>query len=462
MINPIAVAGCLSIGLGGLAFAFIGGDSRADKRRAAVAKSDAKALSTTVSVDRTARKKQIADGLRDIEMKGRQRANLATRIEQAGLSITKQQYWIGSLLLGLVCSALAYIESKSLVLTLLVAVTATVGLPQLVLARLRIRRINKFVANFPTAIDIIVRGIKSGLPLGDTVRIAAAESPEPVKSEFRRVVEGLSLGMTLPEAVERMAQRVPIAETNFFSIVIAIQGKAGGNLSEALGNLSRVLRERKKMRGKITAMSMEAKASAAIIGAVPFLVVGALYVSSPKYVIAAVDDNAWPDDLHDRDFLDGDWNRDDEKNDRIRLLIEPAPMMDEIVAKFSDAHFLAILFAAIGSAATVLTAAMPWLQPDTLSRRIKAVSSERERIRARERERLQASQTKGTLRVKPSRPRQAIGRDPQSDQLAQHRKGQNPVGHGRLPRRGRQNTFFSPFAWRRRSPSSCLPLSICF
>jgi tight adherence protein B len=170
------------------------------------------------------------------------------------------------------------------VLTLLVAVTATVGLPQLVLARLRIRRISKFVGHFPTAIDIIVRGIKSGLPLGDTIRIAAAESQEPVKSEFRRVVESLSLGMTLPEAVERMAQRVPIAETNFFSIVIAVQGKAGGNLSEAMGNLSRVLRERKKMKGKISAMSMEAKASAAIIGAVPFLVVGALYVSSPKYV----------------------------------------------------------------------------------------------------------------------------------------------------------------------------------
>jgi tight adherence protein B len=284
MINPIAVAGCLAIGLGGLAFAFVGGDSRADKRRAAVAKSDAKALSASASVDRAARKKQIADGLRDIERKGKRRFNLAARIGQAGLSITTQQYWIGSLLLGLFVSGFAYIESKSALLTLLVFVTGAVGVPQLTLARLRIRRINKFISNFPTAIDIIVRGIKSGLPLGDTIRIAAAESPEPVKSEFRRVVESLSLGMTLPEAVERMSQRVPIAETNFFSIVVAVQGKSGGNLSEAMANLSRVLRERKKMKGKISAMSMEAKASAAIIGAVPFLVVGALYVSSPNYV----------------------------------------------------------------------------------------------------------------------------------------------------------------------------------
>jgi len=284
MINPLAIAACLAVGFGGLAFAFVGGDSRADKRRAAVTKIDVKA-SVAAGVDRAARKKQIADGVRDSEMKGkRRRVSLATKIEQAGLSITKQQYWIGSVLVGLICGALTYAQSRSLILTLLVVVTATVGAPQLTLARLRVRRINKFISNFPTAIDIIVRGIKSGLPLGDTIRIAATESPEPVKSEFRRIVEALSIGMTLSEGIERMAQRVPIAETNFFSIVIAIQSKAGGNLSEALGNLSRVLRERKKMKQKITAMSMEAKASAAIIGAVPFLVVGALYVSSPKYV----------------------------------------------------------------------------------------------------------------------------------------------------------------------------------
>ena len=284
MVNPIVIAGCLAIGLGGLAFAFVGGIREPTSVAPQSRRSDAKALGASAVVDRTARKKQIADGLRDIEKKGRQRTSLSARIEQAGLSITKQQYLIGSVLFGAFLAVCAYIESNSLLLTLLVGVIGMAGLPQLALARLRIRRINKFIANFPTAIDIIVRGIKAGLPLGDTIRIAAAESPEPVKSEFRRVVESLSVGMTLPEAVERMAQRVPIAETNFFSIVIAIQGKAGGNLSEAIGNLSRVLRERKKMKGKISAMSMEAKASAAIIGAVPFLVVGALYVSSPHYI----------------------------------------------------------------------------------------------------------------------------------------------------------------------------------
>src|ERR1700722_4737829 len=147
MINPLAIAACLALGFGGLAFAFVGGDSRADKRRAAVAKTDAKA-SVTAGVDRAARKKQIADGVRDSEMKGkRRRVSLATKIEQAGLSITKQQYWIGSVLLGLVCGALTYVQSRSLILAVLVVVTATVGLPQLTLARLRIRRINKFISN---------------------------------------------------------------------------------------------------------------------------------------------------------------------------------------------------------------------------------------------------------------------------------------------------------------------------
>jgi len=134
MVNPIAVAGCLAIGFGGLAFAFVGGDSRADKRRAAVAKSDAKALSASAGVDRAARKKQIADGLRDIERKGKRRFNLAARIGQAGLSITTQQYWVGSLLLGLFVSAFAYIESKSALLALLVGLTGAVGAPQLTLA----------------------------------------------------------------------------------------------------------------------------------------------------------------------------------------------------------------------------------------------------------------------------------------------------------------------------------------
>ena len=127
-------------------------------------------------------------------------------------------------------------------------------------------------------------GVRAGLPLGDTLRIIANEAQEPVKSEFRKVVESQQLGISVPDACAKLAQRVPATETNFFAIVIEIQAKAGGNLSEAIGNLSKTVRERKKMKGKIGAMSMEAKASAAIIGAVPFVVTGALYAVAPEYI----------------------------------------------------------------------------------------------------------------------------------------------------------------------------------
>ncbi len=284
MINPMVVAGSLALGLGGLAFLLVGGDSRANKRRAAVGRATARTTAVSAKDDRATRKKQIAEGLRDLERANRRRRNLQAKIEQAGLSMSRGRFVAVCVVFGLLLGAATWIESRNALLAAMVVLIGAAGLPRLLLERLRRRRLAKFIANFPNAIDIIVRGIKSGLPLGDTIRIAATESVEPVKSEFVKIVESLSLGLTLPEAVERMAQRIPVAETNFFSIVISIQGQAGGNLSEAIGNLSRVLRERKKMKGKIAAMSMEAKASAVIIGVVPFLVVGALYVSSPTYV----------------------------------------------------------------------------------------------------------------------------------------------------------------------------------
>ncbi len=131
------------------------------------------------------------------------------------------------------------------------------------------RREKKFLEGLPDAVDVIVRGIKAGLPLFDSIKVVAADAQEPVKSEFATIVETQAIGMPLGEACARLYDRMPVPEANFFGIVISIQQKAGGNLSEALGNLSKVLRDRKKMRAKIKAMSMEAKASAAIIGSMP-------------------------------------------------------------------------------------------------------------------------------------------------------------------------------------------------
>src|SRR5690606_7790649 len=150
---------------------------------------------------------------------------------------------------------------------------------------LRARRVKAFLAEFPNALDVIVRADKSGLPLNDGIRLIASESAEPVRSEFRRIVESQQLGMSIPDATMRMPETMPCPEAGFFGIVIQIQSQAGGNLSEALGNLSRVLRDRKKMKAKVQALSMEAKASAAIIGALPFIVAFLVYLTSPNYIM---------------------------------------------------------------------------------------------------------------------------------------------------------------------------------
>ena len=158
------------------------------------------------------------------------------------------------------------------------------GLPRWTLSYLIKKRIKSFVNEFPNAIDVIIRGVKSGLPLGDCIRIIASEAAEPVRSEFRHIIESQSLGLSVSEACERLYQRVPAVETSFFGIVITIQQKSGGNLAETLANFSRVIRERRKMKGKIQAMSSEAKASAGIIACLPFTVAILVYLTSPDYI----------------------------------------------------------------------------------------------------------------------------------------------------------------------------------
>jgi tight adherence protein B len=158
-------------------------------------------------------------------------------------------------------------------------------LPRWILSHLKKRREKKFINAFPDAVDVIVRGIKAGLPLLDSLKVIVYDSPEPIKSEFRTIIETQTIGIPLGEACGKLYEGIPIPEANFFGIVISIQQKSGGNLSEALGNLSKVLRDRKKMRAKITAMSMEAKASAAIIGSLPIAVMALVYITSPDYII---------------------------------------------------------------------------------------------------------------------------------------------------------------------------------
>jgi tight adherence protein B len=170
-------------------------------------------------------------------------------------------------------------------------VVGALGLPRWVVKFLRNKRQQVFLNDFADAIDVMVRGLKAGLPINDAMRVIASESGPPVAPEFLEVLEGQRVGITIDQGVERMVERMPLPEVQFLAIVMAIQAKTGGNLSEALNNLSKVLRDRKKMKAKIRAVSQEAKSSAMIIGSLPFCIMGALAVLNPEYLKPLVDTN---------------------------------------------------------------------------------------------------------------------------------------------------------------------------
>jgi tight adherence protein B len=265
-------------------YPYLSGDIRAEKRRAAL-RSAAPNRGTEHPMDAASRRKQIAESIKEIEARGkRKNQSLEMRIAQAGLSWSRNKYIVASFASAACFAILIWLARINPFVIIAAAAVGGLGVPAWALGFLRKRRMKKFVEEFPNAIDIIIRGVKAGLPLGDCLRVIANESAEPVRSEFRQIVEAQAMGFSTSEAVDRIGERVPIPEARFFAIVISIQQKAGGNLAEALGNLSGVLRDRKKMKGKIKAMSSEAKASAYIIGSLPFIVAGMVWFTSPKYM----------------------------------------------------------------------------------------------------------------------------------------------------------------------------------
>jgi len=287
--NDIALVLLASVAAGGLAYVFvypfISGEKRAEKRQRALA-----ARSPERRVDRKkegqSKREQIAQSLKELEARQNEknRVTLQDRIEQAGLTWTRGRYFAACALLGSLVFLFIMTLTGSMVVAGLAAFTGAAGLPYWVLGYMKKRRINKFIIELPNAMDVIVRGIRAGLPLGDCIREIASSASEPLRTEFRLVTEAQTMGVPLGDSLDRMAERVPVPEATFFATVITIQTKAGGNLSEAISNLSKVLRERRKMQGKILAMSMEAKASAAIIAALPFIVAFMTYLSSPSYI----------------------------------------------------------------------------------------------------------------------------------------------------------------------------------
>ncbi len=280
----IAVAGVLYV----FVYPLISGEKRAEQRLKNISAEEIHAKRSQKTSDAgTSRRQQVEDSLKQLEARQKNVKNppIEIRLLQTGLSLTKKKFLIYSALTGVAVFILMLLTSgMGLLISIPVAAVAGFGLPRWAINYIKKKREKKFIKELPTAIDIITRGVKAGLPIGDCIRIVANETSEPVKGEFRQIAEGQSVGMSLSEAASKMYERVPLPESNFFGIVLTIQQQAGGNLSEALGNLSRVLRERKKMRDKINAMSMEAKASAGIIASLPFAVMILVYLTSPGYI----------------------------------------------------------------------------------------------------------------------------------------------------------------------------------
>ena len=278
-----------------LMFRRISDEANIDKRLQNVKRAETDRMAVVASRDRmqeaAKRRKTVQDSLKDLE--NRQKAKdknvkkppLKQQLRQAGMTVTIERFYLYSAISGLVLTALAFIGGAPLWILPGALLAGTLGLPRWFVSFKRGRRVKAFLNEFPNALDVLVRAVKSGLPLNDGIRLIANEAQEPVRPAFRRIVEAQQLGLSIPEATLRMPETMPCAEAGFFGIVIQIQSQAGGNLSEAIGNLSRVLRDRKKMKAKVQALSMEAKASAAIIGALPFIVAFLVYLSSPNYIM---------------------------------------------------------------------------------------------------------------------------------------------------------------------------------
>ena len=254
-MQTVALAFLAAAAIGGLAWVFLypllSGQKKAENRRAIIARPEQPSARQADKSQRS-RREQVEGSLKEIEARRQKdkKISLSTRLTQAGLSWTPQKFMIASGVLAAVCFAMAMMFGGGLLSGIGLAFAAGFGLPRWLLSFLKKRREKNFLRALPDAVDVIVRGIKAGLPLFESIKVVAADAPEPLKSEFLAIIETQAIGMPLGEACGRLFERMPVPEANFFGIVIAIQQKSGGNLSEALGNLSKVLRDRKKMSEK--------------------------------------------------------------------------------------------------------------------------------------------------------------------------------------------------------------------
>ncbi len=298
------VAGLAFIAIAGVGLVLAGGSNdQAVKRAKQISSNTAMSGKRRKGRDEASQRRkqpqQMLEKLRQDDKKKRKSLvpqDLKARIEQAGLDIPVAAFWIFSAVLGIAFATFVFmsgadgvtVKGISLrsrpIVVIGAGISGFLGVPRWLLGMITKRRHKQLTAQFADAIDMIVRGVKSGLPLTECLRIIAKESPAPLGPEFRTLTDNIQMGATLESALQKLYRRMPLPEINFFVIVLTIQSKAGGNLSEALGNLSIVIRSRKMMREKIKALSQEAKASSMIIGSLPFAVAFMVYLTTPDYM----------------------------------------------------------------------------------------------------------------------------------------------------------------------------------
>ncbi len=288
-VTMILLGALVFFAIGGLAFAFGGPSAAAEKRLTAVARPTAsgRGAKNAGGDANQQRRKNVQTMLKELEKQTAQtkkRPSLRRRIEQAGLSIEPRTFWIFASISGVAAAVGAFFMTETIWVVPVAGFAFALGFPRWVLGFLKNSRERKFTREFAPAIDTIVRSVKSGLPVNEALKVVASEIAEPVRGEFKLLNESLKVGVTMEDGLKRMFERMPTPEVNFFAIVMTIQQKTGGNLSEALTNLSTVLRDRKRMQGKIRAMSSEAKAGAMIIGSLPPGVCSMIYFTTPDYM----------------------------------------------------------------------------------------------------------------------------------------------------------------------------------
>ena len=211
-------------------------------------------------------------------------ALLRKRLDQTGRNVTIGKYATISVSIVIGVMALMMMKGMPLLFALMFGLFVGLGVPHFVVGKMILKRLKKFNANFPDAIELMVRGLRSGLPITETLGIVSSEIPGPVGVEFRAVSDRMKIGRTMDAALQETADRLGTAEFQFFVITLAIQRETGGNLAETLSNLADVLRKRTQMRLKIRAMSSESKASAIIVGSLPFIVFTLVYMINPTYM----------------------------------------------------------------------------------------------------------------------------------------------------------------------------------